>query len=126
MADMWKNRAPPTPLDFESVMTTPMVSSAAPAVNGDAGNGHGTSNGSGSGTANGGGLKDQRMLSLKEMVETFVDRFVFLSSLLHTNLTFTFTARTALHPAFPQVQNPQYPSIKTTATPSISSVPLRT
>ncbi|KIJ56440.1 hypothetical protein M422DRAFT_150768 [Sphaerobolus stellatus SS14] len=60
MEDMWKHRAPPTPLDYESIINTPVTNgdSTLPMVNGN--------------TA-GSGLKDQKNLSLRETLDMFID-----------------------------------------------------
>lgn len=98
MSDMWRNRAPPTPLDFDAIMsgefTVPDVPSAstsaaaAPSKNGKSSakrsNGVGSTatenqvrNGGPTQAENGTSaakLKDQRTLTLKDNLELFVDR----------------------------------------------------
>ncbi|KAH9923897.1 uncharacterized protein B0H18DRAFT_451862 [Fomitopsis serialis] len=85
MADMWRSRAPPTPLDFEGIRngtfalnkkayvedTTAQRSSKAVTMdNGSTSVPNGSSsNGNGASTA---GLKDQRALSLKDNLDLFV------------------------------------------------------
>ncbi|KNZ76000.1 Ubiquitin-activating enzyme E1-like [Termitomyces sp. J132] len=54
MADMWKSRAPPVPLDFDTILDGTFILR-------DEGM-----------TSNGAGLKDQKALSLKDNVELFV------------------------------------------------------
>ncbi|KAG6853168.1 hypothetical protein C0991_006418 [Blastosporella zonata] len=74
MADMWKSRAPPVPLDFDAILDGSFVlrgevypqtgsigADSAPGVNG---NEHAAPNGA--------GLKDQRALSLRDSLELFV------------------------------------------------------
>ncbi|KAJ7650687.1 hypothetical protein FB45DRAFT_779858 [Roridomyces roridus] len=84
MADMWRARAPPVPLDFDAILdgtfelkrTEPPAAEAA-AVNGKT---NGTSNGtksaadgsSSSTPTAGSGLKDQKQLSLKDNVLLFI------------------------------------------------------
>ena len=80
MADMWRSREPPTPLDFEGIKNGTFVLNKkthkedAPAQSqtktSDVTNGS-TPNGTSSS-----GLKDQRALSLKDNVVLFVARFV--------------------------------------------------
>ncbi|KAM5541730.1 hypothetical protein V8D89_004459 [Ganoderma adspersum] len=88
MADMWRSRAPPTPLDFDGIRDGSFtISKPQPLTNGVHPNGNGaaakTVNGNGdakpSGRAatteeqlNGAGLKDQRALSLQDNLELFV------------------------------------------------------
>jgi ubiquitin-like 1-activating enzyme E1 B len=86
MADMWKTRQPPTPLDFDGIMSDTFVHHSR-AVNGTA-NGTATpstSTSASSSTPNGESsqivLRDQRKLSLKDNLELFVSRFVM--DLLH-------------------------------------------
>jgi ubiquitin-like 1-activating enzyme E1 B len=92
MADMWRSRAPPTPLDFEGIregrFEIPPVKEAAtapaPAVNG---NGSAKmTNGDASTTANGTGtkLKDQQSLSLEENLAMFVSSTKRLSARLRS------------------------------------------
>ncbi|KAF7327636.1 Ubiquitin-like modifier activating enzyme 2 [Mycena kentingensis (nom. inval.)] len=83
MADMWRSRAPPTPLDFDAILDdTFVLAREAPAAiqpNGHA-NGvlpktNGTANAeasTSSAPAAGSGLKDQKQLSLKDNVLLFV------------------------------------------------------
>ncbi|KAI0674079.1 hypothetical protein C8Q78DRAFT_1012729 [Trametes maxima] len=91
MADMWRSRAPPTPLDFDAIRAGSFVL-ARPAPNGTASATKGRVNGTSSGSAsaerslNGGGatsstpataagtsgLKDQRALSLQDNLELFI------------------------------------------------------
>lgn len=89
MGDMWRSRAPPTPLDFDAiragtfVLTRNSQNGAAPApqTNGTTGssatekqlNGGSTSS---SAQANGAKLKDQRALTLQDNLELFVARSV--------------------------------------------------
>ncbi|CDO73925.1 hypothetical protein BN946_scf185016.g82 [Trametes cinnabarina] len=89
MADMWRSRAPPIPLDFDAIRAGTFVLNR-PAQNGDVsaapekangskgsastekilnGNGASTATTSSTGSA---GLKDQRALSLKDNLELFV------------------------------------------------------
>ncbi|KAH0579238.1 hypothetical protein H2248_003389 [Termitomyces sp. 'cryptogamus'] len=81
MADMWKSRAPPVPLDFDTILDGTFIlrdegtsknrggatdkadqsATSIASVNGNVGM-----------TSNGAGLKDQKALSLKDNVELFV------------------------------------------------------
>ena len=98
MSDMWRNRAPPTPLEFDAIMsgkfTVPDVPSASTAAAASSSrNGKSSakqSNGVGSTTTekqlqdgappqaenetSAAKLKDQRTLTLKDNLELFVDR----------------------------------------------------
>ncbi|RDX46452.1 hypothetical protein OH76DRAFT_1406967 [Lentinus brumalis] len=92
MADMWRSRAPPTPLDFDKICEG-TFSLNRPQQNGVHANGSAASNGkpgqasgsgsastekllngssSSSGSASGAGLKDQRELSLQDNLELFI------------------------------------------------------
>ncbi|KAJ8516028.1 hypothetical protein ONZ45_g6634 [Pleurotus djamor] len=66
MADMWKHRSPPTPLDFDAILSGPTANGAA---TGSQSKSNGQSNGAGPSVS---GLKDQQRLSLKDNVELFV------------------------------------------------------
>ena len=94
MADMWRSRAPPIPLEFDAIRTGSFVlnrpaqnGSSAPLAkertngkNGSASTGR-MLNGSSSSTAttaSSAGLKDQRALSLQDNLELFVSRCVQL------------------------------------------------
>jgi len=97
MADMWRSRAPPTPLDFEGIRngafalnkkayvedTTAQRSSKAVTMdNGSTSVPNGSSaNGNGASTA---GLKDQRALSLKDNLDLFVSSVERLAVRLHS------------------------------------------
>ncbi len=95
MADMWRSRAPPTPLDFDKIREG-TFSLHRPQQNGVHANGSAASNGkpgqasgsgsastekllngssSSSGSASGAGLKDQRELSLQDNLELFIARY---------------------------------------------------
>ena len=89
MADMWRSRSPPTPLDFDSIMDgsfdlNSALSLTANAVASGSGSGRSSSsssaklpNGQFNGNGNiplGEGLKDQRALTLKDNLELFVSR----------------------------------------------------
>jgi hypothetical protein len=90
MSDMWRSRAPPTPLDFDKILNDSFVlpnAALLPQVNGGSlekssrqayvnGN-ESSSNGQPSVSNPSSELKDQRMLTLKENLELFVSRFVF-------------------------------------------------
>ncbi|KAH9838037.1 uncharacterized protein C8Q71DRAFT_574651 [Rhodofomes roseus] len=83
MADMWRSRAPPTPLDFEGIRSGAFVLNkktypedgaaqrALKDVKVDSGS-SGMSNGSTPNGTSAAGLKDQRALSLKDNVDLFV------------------------------------------------------
>ena len=87
MADMWRSRAPPTPLDFDSIMDGSFDLKGVPSLTVNAvasGSGSDPSssfaklnNGQLNGNGNipfGEGLKDQRALTLKDNLELFVSR----------------------------------------------------
>jgi ubiquitin-like 1-activating enzyme E1 B len=89
MADMWRSRSPPTPLDFDSIMDGSFDLNGAPSLTADAvasgsGSDHSSSssfaklpNGQLNGNGDipvGEGLKDQRALTLKDNLELFVSR----------------------------------------------------
>jgi ubiquitin-like 1-activating enzyme E1 B len=89
MADMWRSRSPPTPLDFDSIMDGSFDLKSVPSLTANAvasGNGSDRSsnpsfaklpNGQLNGNGNiglGEGLKDQRALTLKDNLELFVSR----------------------------------------------------
>lgn len=98
MADMWRSREPPTPLDFDGIRSgTFMVkkpqqpNGTAPTVNGTHANGSATKatgsaateqllNGTSPGASSSTSLKDQRSLSLHDNLELFVSRCALLSS----------------------------------------------
>src|SRR5262245_52630659 len=98
MADMWKTRAPPTALDFDSIaegtFTLPSTSSAtSEATTPDPGsvstvksprvtlNGTSEAAGSVSASKTASGLKDQKELTLQENLVLFVSRSVNFSRL---------------------------------------------
>lgn len=105
MADMWRSRAPPTPLDFDAIRAGTFAAErkgqAEAATNGN-GSSNRHANGSDSqasgststekmlngvasstGSHSSAGLKDQRALSLQDNLELFVSRQV-LCTLLRT------------------------------------------
>ena len=80
MADMWRSRSPPTPLDFDSIMDGSFdLNGATNAVASGSGSDLSSKlpNGQLNGNGNiplGEGLKDQRALTLKDNLELFVSR----------------------------------------------------
>ncbi|KAI0634914.1 hypothetical protein C8Q77DRAFT_1104728 [Trametes polyzona] len=82
MADMWRTRAPPVPLDFDAIQAGTFVLSrpsqngaSASQMNGSVGSSATEKQLNGSGaapSANGAKLKDQRALSLQDNLELFV------------------------------------------------------
>jgi len=85
MADMWKSRSPPTPLDYDAILkgafTTQNgngVASSSSSVASGSGQSNGSSksvtNGQVNGNASSSSLKDQRALSLKDNLDLFVSR----------------------------------------------------
>ncbi|TBU39389.1 hypothetical protein BD309DRAFT_1012010 [Dichomitus squalens] len=91
MADMWRSRAPPTPLDFDQIragsFASPPAAKPHPQPNGVHAHGNGNVDGKPTGSsateillngaggpagATGAGLKDQRALSLQDNLELFV------------------------------------------------------
>ena len=98
MADMWRSREPPTPLDFDGIRSgtfevkkPQQPNGTAPTVNGTHANGSATKvtgsaaterllNGTPSGSSSSSSLKDQRSLSLHDNLELFVSRCVLLSA----------------------------------------------
>ena len=94
MADMWRSRAPPTPLDFDKIRDGTFVlgrpqqngvhANGSAAANGKPGEASGSGgsastekllNGSSSTSASGAGLKDQRALTLQDNLELFISRY---------------------------------------------------
>ncbi|KAF5381549.1 hypothetical protein D9615_005564 [Tricholomella constricta] len=73
MADMWRSRAPPVPLDFDAIMDDTFVLRNAVSGAGGVDPASDSVNGTGNAHSNGAGLKDQRALSLRDNVELFVD-----------------------------------------------------
>ncbi len=75
---MWKTRKPPTPLDFDAIVSE-TFEHRAPSLNGAV---NGTASTSVTPPSDNNGqngqvvLKDQRKLSLKDNLELFVSRFV--------------------------------------------------
>ncbi|KZT02787.1 uncharacterized protein LAESUDRAFT_729747 [Laetiporus sulphureus 93-53] len=98
MTDMWRSRAPPTPLDFDSIrdgsfvlqQKVPVENGTRRRQNGDAQNGNGSAstekllNGDSSSAAStsSAGLKDQRALSLQDNLELFISSTERLSARL--------------------------------------------
>ncbi|KAG8910652.1 E1 ubiquitin-activating protein uba2, partial [Tulasnella sp. 408] len=95
MADMWKARTPPTPLDRDLILTDKFVAPAVPAPSSSEPSGRAnakvTANGTGSSTIPNGGvassssqakLKDQRQLSLKDNVQLFDESLFRLAARL--------------------------------------------
>ncbi|KAI1798438.1 hypothetical protein LXA43DRAFT_30912 [Ganoderma leucocontextum] len=85
MADMWRSRAPPVPLEFDRIRDGSFTAHRPqPLANGVHPNGNGSATVNGNGEAkstssagtekqlNGSGLKDQRALSLQDNLELFV------------------------------------------------------
>ncbi|KAF7312326.1 Ubiquitin-like modifier activating enzyme 2 [Mycena indigotica] len=87
MADMWRARAPPTPLDFEAILNETFVlhredpptthvnghsNGASRNSNGAKANGVANAEASGSSAKAGSGLKDQKQLTLKDNVLLFI------------------------------------------------------
>lgn len=87
MTDMWRERVKPVPLIFENIIS----GDTHPHQIGDGNmkNGHitqgsnGTSNGSGN--VSGSGIKDQRAMNLKDMLDMFMSRFVRFHSAISWN-----------------------------------------
>jgi hypothetical protein len=94
MADMWRHRTPPVPLDYDGIMGGTFLlrpdqsSSTATAVNGRTINGargatvvsvntNGKINGNAKIESSAAKLKDQRKLTLKDNLELFISRQVF-------------------------------------------------
>ncbi|KAF8528345.1 hypothetical protein BU17DRAFT_61027 [Hysterangium stoloniferum] len=84
MTDMWKSRAAPVPLEFESIMAVPNGDSVIPGdgnapANADSNvNGNVGANANGHATRTSMGLKDQKSLTLRETVEMFVSSFIIV------------------------------------------------
>jgi ubiquitin-like 1-activating enzyme E1 B len=79
MADMWKHRPPPTPLDFDSIaegtFTIPSTAangSANPSSSAKLANGHTTAPAPSSSSSK---LKDQKELTLQESLVLFISRY---------------------------------------------------
>jgi hypothetical protein len=79
MADMWKNRHPPTPLDFEVIMAGTFVQRVPNGTTGHGSTAFGSSTNGDSGQAI---LKDQRKLSLRDNLDLFISRSVNTLSFL--------------------------------------------
>lgn len=85
MADMWKSRSPPTPLDYISILdgTFQSTNTASGKVTPEnavaSGSGLSEKTSPSSGSANGASstshLKDQRALTLKDNLELFISRY---------------------------------------------------
>ncbi|PPQ88198.1 hypothetical protein CVT25_005163 [Psilocybe cyanescens] len=103
MADMWKSRSPPTPLDYDSILDDTFESgkvngtSTPNAVASGSGTSHSTStpnnptNGHANGTANASNLKDQRALTLKDNLNLFISSTDRLADRLrHGETTISF------------------------------------
>lgn len=71
MTDMWRTRAPPVPLDFADIISTP-ISDAASGLPSNSNCGSATSATNGVSR----GLKDQKALTLRETLDMFVSRYV--------------------------------------------------
>ncbi|KAG8942661.1 E1 ubiquitin-activating protein uba2 [Tulasnella sp. 424] len=97
MADMWKARKPPTPLDRDSILADQFTPPAVPAPSSSETSGPSTANvtanGTGSSTVPNGGvasssaqakLKDQRQLSLKDNVQLFDESLSRLAARLRS------------------------------------------
>lgn len=82
MADMWRSRSPPVPLDFDAIMDETFVlrDDGTPKPTELRSNGgskpHVATNGQSNGINGSVGLKDQRSLSLRDNLVLFVDRCV--------------------------------------------------
>lgn len=104
MADMWRSRSPPVPLDFDKIMDGSFVlrPEQPGQVNGVDSNGASGSgskistnqpNGQANGTSNGtaptasAGLKDQKALTLRDSLVLFVARYKFCRYDFHMRLT---------------------------------------
>nr|GAT60818.1 ubiquitin-like modifier activating enzyme 2 [Mycena chlorophos] len=97
MADMWRSRSPPTPLDFDAILDGSFLVPAAPQVNGHVNgvasgsktqaNGTVDAQASSSSAAAGSGLKDQKQLSLKDNVLLFVSSTEKLAARLQSGET---------------------------------------
>lgn len=69
MADMWKSRSPPTPLDFDTILNDTFQSHQnSVSVNDSASNGHRSESNQAP------ILKDQRALTLKDNLVLFISR----------------------------------------------------
>ncbi|EGN97108.1 hypothetical protein SERLA73DRAFT_92074 [Serpula lacrymans var. lacrymans S7.3] len=101
MADMWRSRVPPQPLDFDAIKegqfklkhqasntaNPPANGKSIPRKNGSAKGKHEPTNGNNvepSGSQNGAGLKDQRALSLQDNLALFVSSTNRLAARLQT------------------------------------------
>ncbi|KAF8960670.1 hypothetical protein BDZ97DRAFT_1833068 [Flammula alnicola] len=82
MADMWKSRSPPTPLDYDSILDGTFKgsnytngtssSNAAASSSGHSNKNSSSAHGQVNGTASTSTLKDQRALTLKDNLELFI------------------------------------------------------
>ena len=96
MADMWRSREKPTPLDFDAIMGGSFVmkeptKSKASSSKGQP-NGHMNGDATKSTPSNGnGGLKDQRALTLQDNLALFVSRCTLISIVV-TQISDTYSA----------------------------------
>lgn len=99
MADMWKSRSPPTPLDYDAILkgtfTTQNgngVASSSSSVASRSGQSNGSlkpvKNAQVNGTGSASSLKDQRALSLKDNLDLFVSRWDLASASCPSALIF--------------------------------------
>ena len=82
MADMWRSREKPTPLDFDAIVDRSFVvkeSTKNASFSNSKGqvNGHANGRSASSSSANG-GLKDQRALTLQDNLTLFVSRYTLV------------------------------------------------
>jgi ubiquitin-like 1-activating enzyme E1 B len=83
MADMWRSRDKPTPLDFDAIVNRSFVvkestKNIASSLNSKGQvNGHANGRSASSSNANG-GLKDQRALTLQDNLSLFVSRYTLI------------------------------------------------
>lgn len=104
MADMWRSRSPPVPLDFDKIMDgsfilRPEQSGQVNGVDSNGASGSGSKtptnqpNGHANGTSNGtaptasAGLKDQKALTLRDSLVLFVARYKLCRYGFHMRLT---------------------------------------
>jgi ubiquitin-like 1-activating enzyme E1 B len=79
MADMWKSRAPPTPLDYDTILDGTFQPSRAhaSAISSNGSTSKSGANGAAAqATTSASTLKDQRALSLKDNLELFISRYL--------------------------------------------------
>ncbi|KZV94438.1 hypothetical protein EXIGLDRAFT_611663 [Exidia glandulosa HHB12029] len=82
MKDMWRSRAPPVPLDFDTIQSGSFVLRGTPAAPQTNGTSNGTNGAATNGHSHAPGLKDQKTLTLGDNLRLFVSSAVRLAERL--------------------------------------------